>query len=78
MSTLELKQKIIEKIESIEDDNLLAEIYRTLEISQADSDAFVLTPAMRIALDEGFEDVKHGRVISNDEANKEIDEWLAK
>ena len=78
MSTLELKQKIIEKIESIEDDNLLAEIYRTLEISQADSDVFVLTPAMRIALDEGLEDVKHGRVISNDEANKDIDEWLSK
>ena len=78
MSSLELKQKIIEKIESIEDDNLLAEIYRTLEISQADNDVFVLTPPMRIALDEGLEDVKHGRVISNDEANKEIDEWLSK
>jgi len=78
MSTLELKQKIIEKIESIEDDNLLAEIYRTLEISQADSNIFMLTSAMRFALDEGLEDVKHGRVISNDEANKEIDEWLSK
>ena len=78
MSSLELKQKIIEKIESIEDDNLLAEIYRTLEISQADSGDFILTPAMRSALDEGLEDVKNGRVISNDEANKEIDEGLSK
>ena len=78
MSTLELKQKIIQRIEAIEDDSLLAEIYRTLEISQADSDAFVLTPAMRSALDGGLEDVKNGRVVSNDEANKEIDEWLSK
>ena len=78
MSTLELKRQLIDKIESIEDDNILAEIYRLLEISQADSEVFELTPAMRLALDEGLDDVEHGRIISNEQANKEIDEWLSK
>jgi len=78
MSTAELKRQLIDKIESIEDDNILAEIYRVLEISQADSDVFELTSIMRSALNEGLEDVKNGRVISNDQANKEIDEWLSK
>lgn len=78
MSALALKQKIIQKVEPIENDNLLAEMYRTLEISQVDSDVFMLTPAMRFALDEGLEDVKNGRVITNYEENKEIAEWLSK
>ena len=78
MSTKELRKQIIDKIESINDDNVLAEFYRVLEMSESDEEVFQLTPAMIASINEGLEDIKHGRVISNEEANKEIEEWLSK
>ena len=78
MLTLELKKQLIEKIESTDDNAILEEVYRILDIGEDNFDIYHLSSEQRLAIDAGLEDIKNGRVISHDEAKKEIEEWLSK
>ena len=78
MSTKELKKKLIEKIEKTESNELLAEAYRLLELETEDIEICTLSEEQRSAVEEGREQIKDGKFLTNDEANREIDEWLGK
>ena len=78
MHTLELKKQLIDKIESTNDDILLEEIYRILDMGEDNLELYKLSSHQKAAIDEGLEDVKQGNVISHEDAKKEIDEWLSK
>ena len=78
MSTTELRKRLIEKIQDTSDENILAEVYRILEVSYQDEEIIVLTDAQKAKIDNGFKDIAEGRYLTNDQANKEIDEWLKK
>lgn len=78
MSTMELKQRLIDRIALIEDDQVLAEVYRLLEWANANPAAVQLTPDMMAAIDAGLEDMENGRTISHEQAKRETEEWLSK
>jgi hypothetical protein len=78
MLTLELKKQLIEKIESTDDNAILEEVYRILDIGEDNFGIYQLSSEQRLAVDAGLEDIKNGRVISHDEAKKEIEEWFSK
>ena len=78
MSTLALKKQLIDKIESTDDHTILEEVYRILDIGEDNFDIYQLSDEQRLAIDKGLDDIKHGRVISHEEAKKEIEEWLSK
>jgi hypothetical protein len=78
MSTVELKQRLIERIALIEDDNILSEVYRLLEWTNTDPETVKLTPELKAALDAGLDDIENGRTISHEQAKQEIDTWLSK
>ena len=78
MHTLELKKQLIDKIESTNNDILLEEIYRILDMGEDNLELYKLSSHQKAAIDEGLEDVKQGNVISHEDAKKEIDEWLSK
>ncbi len=78
MSTTELKQKLISKIEQTEDDSLLEEALRLLDIEMDDLDLIELDKNQIEAIDEAKEQIKNGQYLTNQQANKEIDEWLSK
>jgi len=67
MGTPELKKQWIEKIESTNDDMLLEEIYRILDIGE-DLELYTLSPQQKSALDEGLLDIKNDKVICHEEA----------
>lgn len=78
MSTIELKQKLISKIQETVDDSLLEEALRLLNIESNESDVLVLNGEQVNAVNEGQAQIKSGQFLSNEQANREIDEWLNK
>ena len=78
MSTIELKQKLISKIQETVDDSLLEEALRLLNIESGELDVLVLNEEQVNAVDEAQAQIKSGQFLSNEQANKEIDEWLNK
>jgi hypothetical protein len=80
MSTIELRERLIDKISHTDDENILAEVNRLLGIeteSEAD-DIFIFTEAEKMKIEEARLQIKNGDFLTHDEANKEIDEWLEK
>ena len=77
MFTAELKNKLIEKIRATNDEHILREATRLLEM-QLNENAFELTEEMNSAIDEAKEQIANGEYLTHEEANKEIKKWLEK
>lgn len=78
MSTLELRKRLIDKIQKTENISLLREAYRLLGIEDEDPEAYKLTEQQKNIVNEAREEVKKGNFMTDDEANNAIDEWLEK
>jgi predicted transcriptional regulator len=78
MSTTELRKRLVEKIQATSDESVLEEIYRILEVSSEDENPIVLSMDQKAQIDEGLKDIEEGRYLTNNQANKEIEEWLKK
>ena len=78
MITSEMKQQLIEKIKSTEDDNILEEVYRILEVGKMEMDEIVLSEEQKELIDEGLRDIEKENYSSNEDANNEIEKWLSK
>lgn len=77
MSTLELKLAIYDKLKSLEDDILLEKIMSLLKTVD-DNKIYHLNELELNMVREGEEDLKFGRVISQEQLDKEDLEWLSK
>ena len=72
MSTLELRNKLIERINSTVDDKLLMEATRLMDIQLTDVEVpFQLTNEMNKAIDESLDQIKNGDCLTHEEAEKE-------
>ncbi len=79
MSTAELRQKLIDKINSIENEELLREASRLIDIEIIDiENPYVLSEDMEKAVSIAREQISNGDYLSHSEANKEIEEWFGK
>jgi cell division protein FtsX len=77
MSTVELRKKLIEKINSTEDEKLLLEATRLMEIQLNEIEIpYQLSNEMLEAIDEAEEQIKKGEFLTHEEAKKEMEEWL--
>lgn len=78
MTTLELKKKLIKRINNIEDELLLQEVFRLIDTGDDESDIYFFTEEESRAIEEARESYKRGEFLTDEEANKEVDEWLGK
>jgi len=79
MSTAELKEKLIAQINDIDNDELLAEISTMLYIeSKSVNGVYQMSAVEREAVEDGLNQIKNGEWVSDEEANREIEEWLRK
>ena len=78
MSTIELRNKLIEKIQVIDDDLLLEEAGRLFEIEGADSEVYILSESQKEAIAIARKQIAEGDYFTDEEVNREIDEWLNK
>lgn len=78
METKEVKRKLIARIEATTNRAILEEVDRLLSMDSDESDPVILSDEQIHAVAEGREDYRAGRVKSNDDLNREIEEWLRK
>ena len=78
MSTIELQNLLIEKIKLTDDDKLLEEASRLLEVEIEESDVYILNDKQKEAIEQGRKQISKGEYLTDEESNREIDEWLSK
>jgi secreted Zn-dependent insulinase-like peptidase len=81
MNTVALRKKIIGQIESTENINLLNDIQKLLGIEGSkieDAPYYHLNEGQKEAVLVAREEIKNGNYLTNEEANRDIDQWLNK
>lgn len=78
MSTIELRKRLIDKVQKTQDERVLEEAYRLLELETEDIDIYKLDDGQKKAIGQARQQIKDGQFLTNDQANREIDEWLNK
>jgi predicted transcriptional regulator len=73
MMVSEIKEKIAEKLKSTNDEVILEEVYRLL---QEENSIIKLSDDLKTAINEGWDDVKRGNVVSHEDLKNEIKKWL--
>lgn len=75
MSTVELREKVIKRLESV-DDYLLKEVLNLIEFETNDS-VYKLSDSQKLSIDESRKQIKEGNTYTNEEVDKEMDAWLS-
>ena len=78
MSTAELKVRLIKEITDSDNEELLKDVFRLLEIENDESTPYVFTEEQITMVNETLEEVKAGKFLTEEEANKRTNEWLEK
>ncbi|MBC7401305.1 MAG: hypothetical protein H7289_15305 [Mucilaginibacter sp.] len=78
MTVVELKEKLIAEINLINDEELLSNILRNVELEQELNEIYILSADERDAVREGIEQIESGQFYTSDEANTIINKCLGK
>ena len=78
MSTIELRRRLIDKIQKTENEYLLGEAYRLLELETEDIEMYKLNDDQRKAIGEARQQIHSGQFLTDEHSNNEINEWLNK
>lgn len=78
MSDVELKKRLITRIQRSRNSSLLREAFRLMGTDAADLEPYKLTKEQKASVNRGKKDVKAGRTLTKRQANKAVDEWLGK
>ncbi|MDZ4714413.1 MAG: hypothetical protein SH819_03000 [Cytophagales bacterium] len=78
MGTIELRKRIIERVSSIENEEILKEIYDIIGAEADLQPLYKLTKEEKLAIEAGLKDLREGRVVSSEKANDLMKEWLKK
>jgi hypothetical protein len=76
MATPTLKERLIEKIQQSDNEALLDEVSRLMDAEADDDTLFELNDAQKQAIATAQQQVRQGQYLTDEQANKEIDEWL--
>ncbi|HNP17501.1 MAG TPA: hypothetical protein PKL31_03615 [Fulvivirga sp.] len=77
MIGLKHRNELINRIKSIDDKNIIDEIYRLLEI-EFDDKIFVTTQAQKNEIGTAKNQISAGKGIDSSQADSDIDQWLEK
>ncbi len=72
-----LKERLIKRIQETTNLDLLKEVYRLLEIDFDDQEIYELSDDQRAAIHEGRQQINQGKYLTHEQANKETDKWLS-
>ena len=78
MSTTELKQKLIGKINQTENREILEEMYRLIVNEDTDDRIYILSDEQRNAIEEAQQQFKNGQFLNSEQADIDVEEWLGK
>lgn len=75
MSTVELREQIFKKLESV-DEYLLKEVLTLIEF-ETNEGIYELSEDQKIAINESRKQINEGNTFTNVEVDKEMDAWLS-
>jgi len=78
MKSTELKKQLIDKIQKSENNHLLEDVNRLLDLETQDIEVYRLNDDQKSAVSEARQQIKNGQILTDDQANQEIDQWLKK
>lgn len=78
MTAKELKKSLIHKIDISENNELLEEMYRLIANEETDISVYELSEEQLKAVEEGQLQYKKGEFLTEEQADKDIEEWLGK
>jgi hypothetical protein len=78
MTTIEMKNQVIGKINQMTDNELLMDVYKLLNDSPMDTEVYRLSDNQKVAIDTAIDQINNGDFLTSEQANKEINEWLNK
>ena len=74
----DIREKIISKVNKIENQELLEELLKAVELEHEIDEIQELSNEEKDAIDEGIKDAENGNTHSNKEANELVKKWLKK
>ncbi len=72
-----LKEKLLNKLNEIDDPAILEEVSNLFELQEPDS-IYKVNDEQRKAIEEAKEQIKNKQTLSDEQSDKETDEWLNK
>ena len=78
MSAVELRKRLIDEIQKTSNEGLLEEAYRLLISETEDMEVYKLNNDQQKAISEARQQIMSGQFLTDEQSNKEIDEWLNK
>lgn len=78
MTVKELKKRLIGKINQIENNEILEEMYRLISNEETDLSIYRLSDEQLNVVEEGQHQFKNGQFLTEEQADKDIEEWLGK
>ncbi len=72
----DLKEKLIDKLKEINDPAVLEEVSNLFELQEPET-VYHVNDKQKKAIDEAQEQVKNKQTLTNEQADKEADEWLS-
>ena len=76
MVTMSLKKQVLEKLLSTENDYLLEEINRLLELEHCEEEVFVLSQTQMATINKSIHQIENGQFITNEALNNKVEQWL--
>ena len=76
MTVVELKNRLIGKINRTENSEVLEDLIRLLDIEDSELPVYELSAEQKTAISEAREQYVKGNVLTSEQAEKEIGEWL--
>ncbi len=76
MINTELKNKVKEKVDSIEQSYLLEEILQLIELETTSEDVFIIPNSHKEELEISLKQMDDGLTVSNDVVNQRVSKWL--
>jgi len=77
MSSIELKNKLKEKIESLDEDYLLEYLMNIIE-TETSNEVFEIPESHKNSIDIGLAQIKAGNTYTNEEVIKRVQQWREK
>ena len=78
MTTQDLKQKVIDKVNELEDESLLLDLMRLIDDNSTNDEIYSLSSNHKAAIKKAIIQIENGEYLTNEQSNKEIDKWLNK
>jgi hypothetical protein len=78
MSTAELRNQIIHKLNTIDDEAMLSDIYKLVQMEASIETVYQLSDEEKEAVEMAFHDIYAGKTYSSSAADELLNKWLKK